>query len=127
MIKLRHNLSIAIVCTFGLPLAWSQTPASPAAGPPTAPGSEERIVTLEEVQEATRTPPEFLPLRIISYPHRTVTGAMEKGLIKVEKNHLRERLRGTRGHLHAIGVEGFFGGLGEQTGFGVGARYTVRP
>ena len=91
MIRLRHNLSIAIVCTFGLPLAWSQTPASPAAGPPTAPGSEERIVTLEEVQEATRTPPEFLPLRIISYPHRTVTGAMEKGLIKVEKNHLRER------------------------------------
>jgi len=84
----------------------------------------ERIVTAEEVDDALRSPAR-IPIRIISYPHRAITRGMEKGLIKVERDHLRERLRLYTERLRDMGITGLFGGLGEQTGFGGGATYTI--
>lgn len=86
----------------------------------------ERIITPEEVREAER-PPGFFPIRVISYPHRFVTRGMEKGLIKAERGHFRERLRLWTDRLRELGIGTLFGGMGEQTGFGGGASYTVRP
>ena len=57
--------------------------------------------------------------RFESFPIRIARSAQYgKGLIKVEKDHLRERLRLWTEHLRDIGVTGLFGGIGEQTGFG---------
>lgn len=120
MIGLKYSLSILVAYTIWLPLACAQGNPTPAV-PPT---DGERIVTLEEVRDAG-SPPGLLPIRIVSYPHRFITRGMEKGLVKVEKNHLRERLRLWTDRLRALGVEGLFGGLGEQTGFGGGGSYTV--
>src|SRR5262245_19557368 len=89
-----------------------------------SPSTDERIVTPEEVEDALRSPART-PIRMISYPFRAVTGGMEKGLIKVETDHLRERLRLWTDRLRNLGVTGLFGGLGEQTGFGGGGTYTV--
>jgi hypothetical protein len=102
-----------IFCTLGIPLAFAQEPPA-----------DDRIVTPDEVQEAERSPAR-VPIKIISYPHRAISRGMEKGLIKVEKDHLRERLRLWTEHLRELGITGLFGGLGEQTGFGGGASYTV--
>src|SRR5262245_51211605 len=88
------------------------------------PAEAARIATPDEVEDALRSPAR-MPLKVISYPHRAITGAMEKGLIKVEKDHLRERLRLWTDHLRDKGITWLFGGLGEQTGFGGGATYTV--
>jgi hypothetical protein len=86
--------------------------------------TDERIVTPEDVEEALRSPVRA-PVRVISYPFRAVTRGMEKGLIKVETDHLRERLRLWTDRLRNVGVTGLFGGLGEQTGFGGGGAYTL--
>src|SRR5262245_13536379 len=80
------------------------------AGAQEVPQSTDRIVTPEEVQEAERSPAR-VPIRIISYPHRAITGGMEKGLIKVEDNHLRERLRLWSERLREIGVTPLLGGM----------------
>src|SRR5215510_6258536 len=86
--------------------------------------SAERIVTPDEVEDTLRSPAR-IPIKVISYPHRAITRGMEKGLINVEKDHLRERLRLWTEHLRDMGMAGLFGGLGEQTGFGGGASYTL--
>jgi Omp85 superfamily domain len=96
----------------------TQTSATPA--------SEERIVTPEEVRQATQ-PPGLTLIRAISFPGRVVTHGMERGLINVEKHRLLERLRMWKDRPRGRGVAAYFGGLGEQTGFGGGASYTVRP
>ncbi len=83
----------------------------------------ERIVTPEEVREAAR--PAAVPLHFVSYPHRAIVRGMENGLIKAEKNHLRERLHLWRDRLRELGIESLFGGMGEQTGFGGGGIYTI--
>src|SRR5262249_83636 len=44
---------------------------------------------------------------------------------KVERDHLRERLRLWTDRLREMGITGLFGGLGEQTGFGGGGSYTA--
>src|SRR5262245_51272494 len=105
-------LGLIVVCNIRPPLLCAQE------DPP------ERIVTPEEVDQAISSPAR-LPLRVISYPHRFITREMEKGLIKVERDHLRERLRLWRDRFRELGVEVLFGGLGEQTGFGGGLAYTV--
>jgi hypothetical protein len=111
-----RSVSIVAACLIHLTSAYPQETPTPA--------EDERIVTPEEVEDAVRSPVR-LPLRIISYPHRAISRGMEKGLIKVEKDHLRERLRLWTDHLREIGVTGLFGGMGEQTGFGGGATYTI--
>ena len=50
---------------------------------------------------------------------------MEKGLIKVERDHLRERMRQWTDRFRELGITPLFGGMGEQTGFGGGASYTI--
>ncbi len=111
----RHlGASILFACAIFPLLAFAQE------NPP----AEERIVTPDQVDDALRSPA-MAPIRIISYPYRVVTGGMEKGLIKVERDHLRERLHLWRDRLRDIGVGGLFGGMGEQTGFGGGATYTL--
>jgi hypothetical protein len=50
---------------------------------------------------------------------------MEKGLIKAEQEHLRERLRLWQERMRELGIEPLFGGMGEQTGFGGGLGYKI--
>jgi hypothetical protein len=52
---------------------------------------------------------------------------MEKGLVKFEREKIRWRMRMWTDYLRERGFEGMFGGMGEQTGFGGGLAYTVRP
>src|SRR5262245_22755724 len=106
-----------LIITLCVHCAFAQEPAK-------SPDSE-RIVSPEELRDATR--PRILPLRILGYPHRAITDGMEKGLIKFEKNRMRERLRSWNEKLARLGIAGLFGGLGEGTGFGGGASYTIRP
>jgi hypothetical protein len=87
---------------------------------------QDRIVTPEEAQEAAKNRA-ILPFRILSYPHRAVSRGMEKGLIAVEEKHLRERLRQWQDRMRELGIGAMFGGMGEQTGFGGGGSYTLRP
>ncbi len=82
-----------------------------------------RIVTPEEIREAER--PAAAPIHVLFSPHRAIMRGIESGLIKAEKNHLRERLHLWRDRLRELGIEGLFGGMGEQTGFGGGGIYTI--
>jgi hypothetical protein len=66
-----------------------------------------------------------MPFRILSYPHRVITAGMEKGLIKFEKERMRERLQLWTAYLADRGVRAEIGGLGEGAGFGVGGAYTI--
>jgi hypothetical protein len=118
---LRTTLSTLLV--WSLSLAYVQAQERP----PGDPSSEERIVTHEEVQEAVDDRKAVLPLRIISYPHRVITRQMEKGLVTAERKHLRERLRLWQDRMRQLGIAVYFGGMGEQTGFGGGGSYTLRP
>jgi len=85
---------------------------------------EGRITTAEEVHNAVQ--PESLGfLRGLSWPHRTFSSGMEKGLVAFEKRKVRERYREAVDNLRKHGFSGHFGGMGEGSGFGGGAGYTI--
>ena len=87
---------------------------------------QNRIVTVEEIREAT-SPGLIKPLSIISYPHRFISSGMEKGLIAFEQHKIRERFQSFTEMLRSRGVEGKFGGSGEGSGFGGGIALTFNP
>jgi len=112
-------LSVVLLASVWNSSAWAQQTTASDASP------TERIVSPEEAQEVENRRV-FLPLRIISYPYRAGTHGMERGLVTVEKKHLRERLRQWQDRMRELGIAGLFGGMGEQTGFGAGGSYTLR-
>jgi len=119
--RLRVFLALAVwACALGRPdlLSAQKTPGE-------SPGDPDRIVTAEEVKEATR-PPAWSFLHIVSFPHRRITAAMQKGLIASEKNKIIERFQLWTENLRKHGVEYRFGGSGEGAGLGGGGTYTVR-
>ena len=117
----RLTLLALLAWKAGLPIVNAQETSPPDA----AQGSvEERIVTPQEVQEALSSPVRA-PLRVISYPFRVITHGMEKGLVKAESSHFRERMRLWTDRLRELGITPLVGGMGEQTGFGGGASYTI--
>ena len=87
---------------------------------------EGRIATAEEVQEVTR-PAALAPLRVLSYPHRKITSAMERGLVTFEQKKVREKLNLLLERWRNRGLTPKFGGMGEGSGFGGGLIYEFRP
>jgi hypothetical protein len=83
---------------------------------------DERIVTPDEVRDATR-PPAFFVLRVLSSPLRLMASGMEKGLIKYESTYQRQRTDLWLAQLKKRGIVPYFGGMGEGTGFGGGAGF----
>ncbi len=111
----------ATLCAGSLLNVWAQQPQAPSD----ASSEQGRIITEQEVKEAT-SPASLAPLRVISWPHRYVTSKMETGLISFEKHRMRERFRLLTEYLRRRGVAVLFGGVGEGTGFGAGGSYTMR-
>ena len=120
------GLLLCLACAGG-PFVSAQEPLPEAQHPaPVAPAdSGDRVVTPEEVRKQTNAGgvPFF---RALSWPGRKVASGMEKGLIRFERHHLREKLRMWQEDLRRRGIEGSFGGAGEQTGLGVGGSHTAR-
>src|SRR5262245_44984473 len=98
MMLVHFLLTALLVVLCGLTVCWAQEI------PTVEPSDTERIITPEEVEEALDKNRAILPIRIISYPHRAITRGMEKGLITVEKKHLRERMRFWTDRLHDLGI-----------------------
>ncbi len=88
------------------------------------PAQEDRIATPDEVERAMH-PPAFFLLRAVSVPPRLLAAGMEKGLIKYEATYQRQRTALWLQALRNRGIALYFGGVGEGTGFGGGAGYTV--
>src|SRR5262245_66520332 len=102
--KVRYcSFSLLLTSLICQPLVFDKENPSPASRQ-----DDERIVTREEVQDVIESPA-MIPIRVISFPFRAVTGGMEKGLIKVERDHLRERLRLWTDRLREMGITGLFG------------------
>ena len=110
-------------------LAWlaggatisAQEPSAPAGAPET---TTERIVTPEEVREATE-PPALAPLRVFVAPYRYVLGGIEHGLIRLETEHQIERLLRWQDWLRTHHLVAAFGGQGESAGIGIGGGVTL--
>jgi hypothetical protein len=84
-----------------------------------------RIVTEAEVHRAEH-PAASVPLRYAFFPFHLFNSGMESGLISFEKHNMRERLDYYTEYLRRRGVAVLIGGLGEGTGIGLGASYTVK-
>jgi hypothetical protein len=100
----------------------SQEPEQKTQDPGSTLPDEARITTPVEVRNAIH-PTSLFPLRVISYPHRKITGGMESGLVYAEEHKVRERYQAWINHLRSYGVILRFGGMGEGSGFGGGASY----
>jgi hypothetical protein len=86
---------------------------------------QDRIATPEDIRASTH--PGWLgPLRVTSWPHRALTGGMERGLIAFERHRVRERAREWMEEWRRRGLELQFGGSGEGSGIGGGASYQLR-
>jgi hypothetical protein len=87
---------------------------------------EDRIVTREEIQAATKAGG-YAPFRIVAYPFRQLTIGMNKGMVQFEENYMRQKMTMWQERIREWGFTPLFGGLGEGSGFGGGAIYTLRP
>jgi hypothetical protein len=130
----RASLAFSLILLVGSVSASQQSqeteelPTEDPAPPSKKPSEFEqgRIVTREEIQEATRARG-YLPFRIIAYPFRQLTIGMNKGLTSFEENYMRQKMTMWQQRIREWGFTPLFGGLGEGAGFGGGAIYTLSP
>ncbi len=88
--------------------------------------SDDRIATPGEIRNAVK-PSSLTLLRAVSYPHRRITGEMERGLVAFQRGRVRERLYLMLDRWRKRGVIPKFGGMGEGSGFGGGLIYQFHP
>jgi len=99
------------------------SPASGQSPEPAAPAvaTARRIIDVDSARRAKQAKQEGIE-PVLLYPLRAVGNGLERGLIRVENEHLRERLEDWIARLSAHGIEPGLGGLGEGAGLGLGAR-----
>jgi len=117
------SIFLVVVCYASMASA-SESRATPPGAEKDASDQGQRIVTSQEIQPSAN-PAVAVPLRVIFFPFHALKSGMEAGLIKVEKERMRERLQMWTEYLRERGITAIFGGLGEGTGFGLGGSYTV--
>ena len=106
------------------PLLFGAVVLDPQQDPAPTPISTDRIVEPADVSKAAN-PGSLAFAKALSWPHRKITGAMERGLVTAEKNRLTERAQDWMTPRER-GVLPKFGGTGEGSGFGGGAEY-IQP
>lgn len=118
---LRRAAAILALAGGWVPLVSGQSPgpAVPAAA------TARRIIDVDSARRAKQAKQNGIRPALL-YPLRAVGNGLERGLIRVENDHLRERLADWTARLSARGIEPSLGGLGEGAGFGLGMRLSQK-
>ena len=90
------------------------------------PSAEERIVTLEEVEDATSVCGTST-LKVIGWPIRKLLQGMDTGLVAFERHNIQQKISEFQAGLNARGIGLLYGGLGQGSGFGLGITQEFPP
>ena len=90
------------------------------------PSTEERIVTSEEVAEATTSNGTNV-LKVLGWPINQLMRGMNAGLVSFERNKVQQKISGFQARLNARGIGLLYGGLGQGSGMGFGITQEIPP
>jgi len=102
------SIFLVVVCYASMASA-SESRATPPGAEKDASDQGQRIVTSQEIQPSAN-PAVAVPLRVIFFPFHALKSGMEAGLIKVEKERMRERLQMWTEYLRGRGITAILGG-----------------
>ena len=90
------------------------------------PSTEERIVTPEEVAEATTSNGTNV-LKVLGWPINQLMRGMNAGLVSFERNKVQQKISDFQARLNARGIGLLYGGLGQGSGMGFGITQEIPP
>ena len=126
VIAIVFAVSLMCLSVTVLPCSAQSTSDDQATEIVQAPPGEGRIVTPEEVSEAT-TSVGSRTLGALGWPIHQLMRGMNSGLISFEKHRIQQKISEFQEQLNARGIGLLYGGLGEGSGFGLGIAQEIPP